>query len=448
MEPRITRIARMFSVHETFSWPENKKMTDSSTKRAICVVGVAFALANLTASRWVGSEKAILAGSAPREGGASEARLPAGGARGLEDGTFRKEIEALIQPLVAAHKNVGVVVGVVSGPSSLTQGFGVKDWEKRLEPNAQPDGNTLFEIGSLTKAFTATLLAAAAQGGEVRYGDPVEKFLPRSVSVPSFQGRKITLIDLASHTSGLPRMPSDLASSMHFVLVQEDPYASYFPADTFRFLGGYRLKIPPGSRFEYSNLGMGLLGYALSARKTTTYDRLVSVSLCAPLGMKDTGVSLTLSQQGRLARGYSALGLPVRNWGFQETFAGAGALRSTAQDLIVFVRANLELTTTPLVRALAETQAPQFKVDDALSVGMAWMISRADGFDEPVLWHNGETGGYHGFLAFCKKRKTGVVVLTNTASSVDKVGLEILKATPGRENQRGSPERGARPKGS
>jgi CubicO group peptidase (beta-lactamase class C family) len=195
------------------------------------------------------------------------------------------EIRAvLIDRIDRLHQNVGIAVGIVdaNGRRFVSHGnFSVKD--------SRPVGNdTVFEIGSTTKVFTSTILADMVQRGEVSLDDPVAKYLPADVKIPQRGGKQITLIDLATHTSGLPRMPANFAPKD-----PGNPYADYTVANLFQFLSSYELTRDIGSKFEYSNMGVGLLGQALSRRAGMDYEALVRARVTGPLKMENTAIALS-----------------------------------------------------------------------------------------------------------------------------------------------------------
>lgn len=234
-----------------------------------------------------------------------------------------------------ARDNVGLVIGVVFPGGRRVFGYGRRGGEGG---DSSPDQDTIFEIGSITKVFTAALLADMARRGEVRLDDPVQRYLPAGVQVPTRGGRAITLLHLATHTSGLPRLPGNLGRT---VRDRANPYAHYTVDDLYAFLNGCRLARVPGERYAYSNLGAGLLGHVLALRAGMGYEALVTRRLCGPLGMMDTAVTLSPEQRGRLAQGHAASDEPVPLWDLP-MLAGAGALRSTARDMLAFLAANLE----------------------------------------------------------------------------------------------------------
>jgi CubicO group peptidase (beta-lactamase class C family) len=321
--------------------------------------------------------------------------------------TVRAHIEARID----AGYNVGIVVGVIDSAGTHVEGFG----RTALKDSTTPGAQTLFEIGSVTKVFTALLLADQVTQGTMALGDPVAAYLPDSLEIPP----TVTLEDLATHTSGLPRMPTNFAPAD-----VGDPYADYTEALLFESLKTFDGSVGDKT-YAYSNLGYGLLGTILVRAADTTYAALIQERIARPLGLDDTVVALSNEQQERLAQGHSD-GAPVPNWTLT-TMAGAGALRSTAEDMLRFVAANAGLLTTPLDAAMALMQAPREPTGTGMQVGLGWHIRPTP--TGPVLWHNGGTGGYHSFVGFDPAVQRGVVVLTNSTTSIDDLGFHLLDAS-------------------
>jgi D-alanyl-D-alanine-carboxypeptidase/D-alanyl-D-alanine-endopeptidase len=254
--------------------------------------------------------------------------------------------------------------------------------------------------------------------------DPVANYLPRSVRMPVRRGsHPITLLDLATQSSGLPRMPDNFSPRD-----SSNPYADYSVQQLYEFLSRYQLPRDPGASYEYSNLGMGLLGHALALTTGLSYEELVTRRILTPLRMTETAITLTPALRARLARGHDGAGHEVPNWDLP-TLAGAGALRSTANDLITFLVANLDSTATPLSLTLQQTHTERQATNDPnLKIGLAWhVLTRPVG---RIVWHNGGTGGYRSFIGFDQARHIGVVVLCNNGNeSVDDIGMHLLDAT-------------------
>jgi len=316
-----------------------------------------------------------------------------------------------------ARKSVGIVVGLIDDKGTRIISYG-----KRAENNGDSvDGDSIFEIGSVTKVFTATLLADMVERGDLRLDDPISKFLPRSVKAPSFEGKEITLRHLSSQTSALPRLPGNMSPKD-----QSNPYADYSVDQMYSFLSSCTLTRAPGSQYLYSNLGVGLLGHILGLVARTDYESLVRTRICQPLRMSNTGITLTPEMKAHLATGHNQALRPVANWDLP-TLAGAGALRSNVNDMLKFVAANIGLIATPLASAMAKTHQTQHDTGiEGLDVGLGWHILKR--FDTELIWHNGGTGGYHSFVGFNKAKRTGVVILSNSTNDIDDIGRHLLES--------------------
>lgn len=325
--------------------------------------------------------------------------------------------DLLVERIDKQHQSVAIVVGIIDSTGRRTISYGKFD----TGDNRAVDGNTIFEIGSVTKVFTSLLLADMVQRGEVALTDPVAKYLPAGVKMPERNGRQITLEDLATHTSGLPRLPSNLSPKD-----AANPYADYSAEQLYQFLSGYQLTRDVGSQYEYSNLGGGLLGHVLARRAGMDYEKLVRSRICEPLGMRSTGITLSDEMKIRFAVGHDAGMQRVAYWDLP-TLAGAGALRSTANDMLTFVGANLGYVKSPLAPAMAAMLAVRRPTGTpGLEIGLGWHILTRDGHE--IVWHNGGTGGFTSFIGFERKTGTGVVVLSNaeTPAGVDDIGQHLL----------------------
>jgi D-alanyl-D-alanine-carboxypeptidase/D-alanyl-D-alanine-endopeptidase len=262
------------------------------------------------------------------------------------------------------------------------------------------------------------------QKGEVSVTDPVSKYLPAEVKVPERNGKKITLQDLATQSSGLPGgEPSNSDRSNLF--------AGYSKEQFYEFLSGYQLTREIGSRYEYSNIGVSLLGHALSLRDGKDYDAMVRARILAPLGMNDTGVTLSPEMKRRLAPGHGMNGNPVPNLdlSIREVMAGGGGLKSSANDLLTFLAANLGYIKTPLAPAMAaeiSIRRPTLPSMVGMEIAYTWHIQTKDG--SSTVWHNGSSPGYRAYIGFDPKSRAGVVVLSNrySATLTDDIGRHLL----------------------
>lgn len=315
--------------------------------------------------------------------------------------------------------NQSIVIAIIDEKETKFTSFG-KTNQNVDSPDS--DENTVFEIGSITKAFTGILLAEAVKRGEVKLNDSVSKHLPSTIKVPSRNGKEITLLDLATHTSGLPRLPSNFAPKDYL-----NPYADYTVQNMYDFLSNYELPRDIGKEYEYSNLGMGLLGYILSLKAGTTYENLIKTRILLPLELFDTTITLFPAQKTRIAQGFDINGEKTPLWDLG-TLAGSGALRSTAKDMAKFVKYLLDLEKSSLLEVFNESEKTQFTVNPQTKIGLGWHILQQNP-DKEIIWHNGGTGGFSSFLAFSKTEKRGVVVLSNSAENIDDIGLYILDSS-------------------
>jgi len=328
--------------------------------------------------------------------------------------------DILVQRIDAMHRSVGIVVGVIDANGRRVVAYGHLNQGDPRSVN----GETMFEIGSVTKVFTSLLLSEMVQRGEAALDDPVAKYLPPSVKMPQRDGKQITLVDLATHTSGLPRLPTNFAPKD-----MSNPYVGYTVDDLYAFLSGYQLPRDPGAQYEYSNLGGGLLGLTLSRRGGMSYGDLVKKWICDPLAMNSTTIELTPEMKQRLAVGHNAALQPVSNWDLGPAFAGAGALRSDADDMLTFVAANLGYVKTPLAPAMAAMLKVRRPTGmSGVEVALGWHIFTTGG--KEIVWHNGGTGGYRSFIGFDPQTGVGVVALSNafTPEGVDDIGHHLLDA--------------------
>ena len=324
-------------------------------------------------------------------------------------------IRTFLKTRVESGRATGLVVGVLEDGAMRVIAYGSADG-----PGSRPlDGRTIFEIGSVTKVFTAALLADMVRHGDVRLDQPVAELLPKGTKVPERDGRKITLLDLATHRSGLPRMPTNFAPKD-----STNPYADYTVERLYSFLAGYSLPRAIGERYEYSNLGFGLLGHALARRGNRDYEALLIERVLAPLGLNDTRATLTGEMKSRLAVGHDPAGRAVPNWELG-ALAGAGALHSSADDLLRFLAANLDTSSKAILTDLRLTRRPRVHAaSDDVEIGLAWHIIHHPTGD--IVLHNGGTGGYHSVIGFETQRRLGVVVLANSSADIDDIARHLF----------------------
>jgi len=326
------------------------------------------------------------------------------------------EIKALLANRVDEGKRaVSISVGTISANGREYFGAGKTSKDRGRDVNA----DTIYEIGSISKVFTSLLLADMIERGEVTADTPVAKLLPDSVKVPQRNGKQITLLDLSMQVSGLPRMPTNFKPAD-----PENPFADYTAEKLYEFLSSYTLTRDIGEKYDYSNVGVGLLGFALARKAGMSYEDLLKKRILVPLGMTSTSIALSAEQKQRLAIGHDAGLTPVKNWDL-DSLAGAGAIRSTVKDMLTFLEANLEFKKTPLEAAMRRLRSlhRETGVPD-LEIMMGW--HRFTKFGTEIVWHNGGTAGYRSFAGFDPKAKRGVVILCSTSLDNDDLGRHIL----------------------
>jgi len=304
----------------------------------------------------------------------------------------------------------GVVAGLVDarGQRIVTQGEADKD--------GALDGDTVFDIGSLTKLFTALALADMVVRGEMAMDDPLGRYLP--ADVPDFDGKPITLRDVATYSPGLPGWPPDMPSL-------GKTFPDYPVARLYHALAATKLDAAPGTHYVYSNFGYGLLGLALARRADTDFEALIVSRICNPLGMESTRIKLTSDMQARVSPGHDRKLAKVASWDMQEAFAGAGAFRSTGNDLLKFLTAAMALKPSPLAAAFAEmmrTMRPSDEPDTRVAAG--WFISSGHG--DRLVWKDGGVLGYSSFLGYSAVKRNGMVLLANGNFDSPKWGRHLL----------------------
>ena len=317
-----------------------------------------------------------------------------------------------IEKRIAEGIHPSVVIGIVDKNGPRYYNFGLKS-----KGGSKADEHTIYEIGSITKVFTAILLAQQVLEGNMKLDDPIKKYLPADVKVPTRGDKEITLGNLSDHTSGLPRMPTNFTPAN-----SANPYVDYTVEQMYAFLSGYELTRDIGSAYEYSNLAQGLLGHILALKANVPYETVMLKNIAAPLGMRETRITFDEKMKKNLAIGHDN-GDQVSNWDLP-TLAGAGGIRSSTSDMLKFLQANMGLIKTSLQPAIALTQQVRHDKAGGNRVGLGWHIAKNKHGD--IITHSGGTGGYRTFAGFIKETGVGVVVMTNSTEGVDDIGLHLL----------------------
>lgn len=329
--------------------------------------------------------------------------------------TLPAEVVASINARISNGYSPSIAIGIIDKDGPQYYLFGTKT------VGGQPvNEHTIYEIGSISKTFTGILLAQMVQNGQMKTDDPAQKYLPAAVTLPTRNGQQITLGHLSDHTSALARMPTNFTPKD-----PANPYADYSVEQMYAFLNGYTLPRDIGAQYEYSNLAQGLLGHILSLKAGTSYEALMLSKIATPLSMKETKITFDEKMKQNLAMGYSN-GVQVSNWDIP-TLAGAGAIRSSIHDMLIYLAANLGLKKSKLYPAMQLShQVRHDKPGGSNRVGLGWHISK--GAEGDVIWHNGGTGGYRTFAGFVQETGKGVVILTNSDKGADDLGFHLLNS--------------------
>lgn len=329
--------------------------------------------------------------------------------------SFDLKLDSIIRTYIQKANTVGLCIGIINKDKTSIYSYG-----ETIKRNGKlPDADNFFEIGSITKTFTATLLAYYANEGLVNLNDPIIKYLPDSVSQNS-ELKSITLLNLSNHTSGLEQIPNDLIKNAKDAL---NPYKDYGKEQLMHYLKTCKLQSKPGDAYAYSNTAVGLLGYILEKVNGTTFQQMITRVICKPLGMFSTDQYLNPLLAPRFVQVYNAAGEPTPAWDFG-VLAPCGAFRSTVNDLLLFTKANMNLEKDKLSEAFKLTQKVTFTKD--VKIALAWHIILVNGIE--YFFHNGDTYGSCSFLAFNPEKSQGVVILSNAAERTDSIGAAILKA--------------------
>jgi CubicO group peptidase (beta-lactamase class C family) len=327
-----------------------------------------------------------------------------------------EDVQASLKKRIEYGKSPSYAIGIVDKDGVRYYNFGTK-----TIGGSSVDEHTIYEIGSISKTFTATLLAQKVLEGKMKLDDPIKKYLPADVKVPQRGSAQITLGNLSDHTSSLPRMPSNFTPAN-----PDNPYADYTIKQMYEFLSGYELTRDIGSQYEYSNYAQGLLGYILATQSGTSYEELMIKNIASPLGMKETKITFDEVMKKNLATGYSG-DKQVENWDLG-TLAGAGGIRSSTSDMLKYLSAEMGMKKTSLRKAMDLTLTVRHDKANGNRVGLGWHITKSSLGD--VYTHSGGTGGYRTFAGFIKETGMGVVVFTNSdQGSPDDIGLHLLNPT-------------------
>lgn len=347
---------------------------------------------------------------------------------------FEEELEYLVEKYVKR----GASIGIVDQHQNIHEIYAGNISEERTDP---PDRHALFEIGSITKTFTATILAKMVLDGKIDLADELETWLPEGeAQIPHWNGTMVTMEHLATHSSGIPKSPRDSNQPLPPGYDPYDPYAAYTTEYVYDYLNNWcELLFEPGTQYSYSNTGMGLVGHVLGLIDSSSYEDVLKREILEPLGLNETMLYISGEHIPVLAPGHDEDLDSVKNYNAQDIFQGAGFLKSSLHDMLIYLKAQMGLSQSSLDDAMALTQQPHFNVGSVtyndregryeLSIGLAWHIDvLPEGYT--FYWHGGRTNGYMAYMAFDPDALTGVIILCNQsfAGAIIRFGEDLLKA--------------------
>lgn len=329
-----------------------------------------------------------------------------------------KQKELISSKIKALPDGTQFAIGLIHNGEVFYYGVKLKDQSVRAETNY----NKVFEIGSITKLFTSTLLASFALENKLKLDDPISTYLGFDLN----KGTRISFKQLANHTSGLPRLPSNLNPEIN----PENPYSTYNTSMLKEYLTSeLEVSTNNGVHYEYSNIGFGMLGYSLCEIANANYEKLLQEKICSRYGMHNTTTNRKKVEK-LLVRGLNAAGNETTNWDLA-SMVGAGGILSTVEDLAKFAIAQFDIDN----KALTLTRKNTFTINHISDIGLGWEIIKRRSGD---TWykHNGGTGGYSSSIIVDTDHKNGIIILTNVSgynpkrNSIDDLSFELMKTIP------------------
>jgi beta-lactamase class C len=323
--------------------------------------------------------------------------------------SLEQRVRGVAESYVKRRKNALLTVGILHNEEKHIFAYGDHPLRRNIDP-----GETIYEIGSISKVFTTSILAHLLHAGTMALGHSISRYWPEIG-----EEHPITIEQLATHTSGLPAC--NMLRDVRLIFAPKadrDPYCQYTLQELDQRI---RAQASHGrSQFRYSNVGMGLLGLLMARHENTTFEGLLGRWITGPLGLSDTSISIPPAYRNRMLPGHSVRKKTVLPL-LMNDFQGAGAIRSTAEDMLRFMQAHMQAEDGS---ALALTQIPRARMNKSVNVGLGWVLHRE------LILHNGATNGFSSFMAF--RQGTGVVVLSNyrnrlVEDSPDRIGYDLLE---------------------
>lgn len=335
-----------------------------------------------------------------------------------DHGDLAKLIDTEAQKFIKEGNSNGLVIGIIKDEKVYLKGYG------SIEKGGDivPDGKTVFELASTSKLFTTSTLQILSDKNQLNLNESIQSALIDKITLPKI-AQNTNLLHLATHTSGFPSLPNSFISKMTDTL---NPYKDLVTKDIYDYLKLCEEKKANG-KFEYSNFGMGLLGHILEIKTGKNYEQLVKDELLIPLEMNNTFITIDSTLQNSIAQGYSELDAPTPIW-TDNVLTGAGSFLSNGEDMIKFIKANLNDDYSSLSNSLIQSQNKIKNSDN----GLGWLypdfIDKFMGVKN-IVWHNGMAGGYASYLAIDRVNKFGIIILSNKSVDVTLLGMKLARYT-------------------
>jgi CubicO group peptidase (beta-lactamase class C family) len=314
------------------------------------------------------------------------------------------------------QKVPGLVIGLIHGDSTYTYTFGSLSKSEKIVPSQ----NSIFEIGGITKVFTASLVEILVDEGLMDYETNLNEYLPTPIRNDK---SNMSLYEAITHTAGMPRLPHGIGKREREA---NNPYAYYAKSDLHDFYKNYYPVIDEESRYQYSHVSYALIETAIENVVQQKYEDVLREKLLEPLQLNDTNIDLTAQQETRLSPGYNILGNPTKPWRFS-SFKGSVGMKSSLADLLKFVQVQMGDRNPAYASLFDDMHNPLYETEVAKGnyIGKSWHVIKKKNHN--VVLHAGSTSGHQAFVGFVKETNTGVVILSNSENSTNSLGYLLLR---------------------
>jgi len=335
-----------------------------------------------------------------------------------QNGDLKVEIQRIIlhDTEISLDETPGFIIGIVDGDSTYFVEFGSDSQGGKTTLHAED----VFEVGSITKVFTASLISILVDQGKISYQDKLNDFIPAAFQNPRMDD--LTLLDLIQHTSGLPVRP------YFFGLKERDPQNPYAFYSKPELLSFYRDYVPKEEGlFNYGHTNYGLLEIALETATQTPFDKLMNDYILDPLGMNNSFIFFKEEKKDIITLGYDRAGRQTHPWTFA-SFGASEGLKTSTSDLVRFMKVNLGLTGHEYETIFSKNHQKEVQTNfnESIQTGRGWqIIDQRKGYD--IITHTGKTNGHNAFMAFVKETGTGVVILSNSNIGTRDLGFLVLR---------------------